>query len=339
MKSPEIQFGPIDKIIFFGGGEALYRVACSLQKQGVQQIVVTSVRHAAELLPNGSAFEVALRTAGIKVLISADVNTDSVVQKEITAATFGISLGAAWIFKPPFISLFGGRLVNSHGTRLPQYRGGGGFSWQIMNKNHIGFVLLHLVDGGIDTGQVAAYQEFFYPTACRIPADFQSVYIDKNVLLVEGFIKNALAGMAFPLLSQQEYFSQYWPRLATDIHGWLDWSWPLLDLERFICAFDHPYRGASTFVGGQRVWLKDCLIDTNDGRFHPFQKGIVYRKRNHAAFIATEDGTLIARSITTEDGSDYFALLQAGDRLYTPIQYLEEAKAFRAIYTPTGLKK
>ena len=72
-------------------------------------------------------------------------------------------------------------------------------------------------------------------------------------------------------MDQLEYLSIYWPRLSTEHHGYVDWSWSLKDIERFICAFDEPYPGASTYIGSRKVHLKEGYADFNDGLFHPFQ--------------------------------------------------------------------
>ena len=50
-------------------------------------------------------------------------------------------------------SLFKNKLFNLHSTGLPQNRGGGGFSWQIM-MGVKSVTARHLVDNGIDTGPI-----------------------------------------------------------------------------------------------------------------------------------------------------------------------------------------
>ena len=69
----------------------------------------------------------------------------------------------------------------------------------------------------------------------------------------------------FILKYQVDYLGGCNPRLATDINGWVDWSWNSLDLTRFIDAFGSPYPGASTYINEKRVRLKQvhylALID------------------------------------------------------------------------------
>ncbi len=44
------------------------------------------------------------------------------------------------------------------------------------------------------------------------------------------------------------------------------------------------------------------------------------------------------KSVSDENGIDIKQDLRVGERFYTPVKYLEEAKQFRAIYTRAGLK-
>ena len=60
----------------------------------------------------------------------------------------------------------------------------------------------------------------------------------------------------YDLPNNRRTFSTYWPRLKTDINGWVDWSLKIDSIERFICAFDEPYSGAKTFLGNKTVSLK-----------------------------------------------------------------------------------
>ena len=52
-------------------------------------------------------------------------------------------------------------ILNSHGTRLPEYRGGASFSWMVMNRVRFGFNNLYIIDEKIDTGKIIFYDEFF----------------------------------------------------------------------------------------------------------------------------------------------------------------------------------
>lgn len=311
-----------------------------LRQAGLSVFVVTSQRHSLEPITiNDKSVSLIdlLKEHAIEFAISKEIATDSNVIHGITSNTLGISFGAAWIFKKPFIDLFKGRLLNCHGARLPQDRGAGGFSWRILRNERVGVSLIHQIDPGIDTGNVILFEEYIYPNWCRLPIEYQAYSTQQNEKLLDQFFDLIKAEKSFVSISQQEYFSSYWPRLATDVHGYIDWNWDLKDIERFICAFDDPYKGASTFVNGDKVRLKKCCSSSHDGLFHPFQKGFIYRISRSTIFVATDQGSLLVDSVLDENGVDIKEKLRIGERLYTPSKFLEEAKQFRAIYTPDGL--
>jgi len=335
-------FGVIDKYMLFGGGLLLASTVEQLKEQSVSIFVVTSQRHSKEVIFINSkeiAFVDFLKDEGVEYVISQDIAIDNKVLDFISDNTLGLSFGAAWIFKKNFIDRFHGNLLNLHGSKLPQDRGGGGFSWRILRGDTSGISLIHKIDTGVDTGDIVFSEEYTFPDNCRVPIDYQEYSIKKYKDLLDVFFKRVKNLKEFSVSIQQECFSSYWPRLFTDMHGYIDWSWKLVDIERFICAFDEPYVGASTFINDKKVRIKECCSWTDDGIFHPFQKGIIYRKNESSIFVAKEHGSLIINRVIDQQGNDIKKLLQVGDRFYTPKNILEEALQFRAIYTPTGLKR
>jgi len=332
-----MQFGHIDKFILFGGGEILFLFARELLRRNLETLVITSKRHAEEIITDGDNLKTTLEKAGISLRVVKSLDSGEVT-KEITGSAVGFSFGAAWIFKKDFIARFGGKLLNMHCTRLPQNRGGGGYSWIIMKGESVGARLLHLVDCGIDTGHIVRMEEYVYPPSCRKPVDYHEYNKSHQVRFLTTFIDDAMSGAEFELSVQQECFSSYFPRLNTDIHGFINWQWSTMELERFICAFDDPYKGASTFFEGIRVRVKDCVSMNSDGSFHPFQYGLVYRKAGRTLFVAANGGSLVIRDVRDEDGNDISDRIPAGGRLFTPAEYLENAMLYKAVYLPEGLK-
>lgn len=335
-----MNFGTIKHYLLFGGGPELIGLALHLKGLGRAVFVVTSRRHAeSEVeLPYGRlVFREALARDGIEHFVTADIERDVNIEAAITAETLGISLSAEWIFSAAFIERFGKRLVNLHDSRLPRMRGGGGYTWLILrNERHSGSCI-HLVEPGIDTGRIVTSRDYLFPSECRIPADYQAVARRENAALLTSFVADIEAGRTFQPVVQQEHLSTYWPRLDTDRHGYIDWQWTAEELDRFICAFDEPYRGASTFLKGRRVRFKESTITAVDGAFHPFQSGLVYRKNADIVFIAARTGTLMVRRVLDEAGASVLAGVRPGDRFVTPAAELESAKAFRAVISARGM--
>jgi len=329
------------RLLLLGGGNLLVRLAAWAKDKGHPVQIITSPRHAEEIVgQEGNSLAKQLEKNSVPVLV-----TETITGNEAQSAigdpneTFSLSLGAAWIFSAETIEgKFGGRLFNLHGTRLPQYRGGGAFSWQIMCGNRLGFCVLHKIEPEPDEGKLLAVEEFLYPNSCRTPLDFMIIYIDKNFEFVTEILAKAFdGGIAFSPVGQPNYISTYWPRLHAPTHSWVDWSLNASEIERFICAFDEPYHGAQSLWNGQPVYLRGAIADFNEGTFHPFQAGLVFRKNGSWLHVAAKGGNVIVQSITDADGKSLMSMIRNGDRLITPHEKLDHAKQ-RVIYTPSGLK-
>ena len=333
-----MRFGPVDKLVLLGGGEILRALVSYATNTGVDLRVVTSKRHASEVL-RGESLSEFLSSEGVKFIETEKIGSKEV--KEFLAESFDsffFSIGAAWIFEPSTIEeLFHNRILNYHGTRLPNNRGGGGFSWQIMMGNRFGFSLLHKIDSGIDTGPIVAYEEFVYPGNIRTPIEFESVYVENSLKFLKDLITRAFAEeITLSEIKQSEYFSSYWPRLNSELNGWIDWTLPAKDLESFICAFDEPYKGAHTMLNGKIVYLKAVCLSPQDGDFHPYQRGIVYRISKSWICVAISGSTLIIQKLTNEEGVDCLKSVRVGDRFTTPGGNLDKGMS-RVLYTPTGM--
>ena len=336
-----MKFGEINNYILFGGGDLLLKIALFLKAQNDEIFVVTSDRHFSEKLKfiSDGSFGEFLNENSIKHIISKNVSVDSSVKKHISENTIGLSFGAAWIFKKNFIDLFKGQLLNLHGSRLPLDRGGGGFSWRIMRGDKIGISLIHQIRPGIDTGDIVDYESYVFPENCRIPLDYYQIGIDKYYSFMNGFFDKVKKNEEFICTGQDEDLSTYWPRLNTDAHGYINWSNDVENIERFICAFDDPYKGAITYINDDKVRVKKVFSTKADGIFHPFQCGIIYRIMDGLVMVAANSGTLGINEIFNEKGENIISILKVGDRLYTPREKIEKALKYRAIYTPDGLKK
>jgi len=329
----------IEKIVLLGGGPLLVSLALWCKHKEVPVCVVTSPRHSEELIEDNLNLAQILDSNSIEYLVDSDISSVDVLNYlSDLSSSFCLSLGAAWIFKESIIEdLFCGRLFNLHGTRLPQNRGGGGFSWQILMGTRLGFCQLHMVDAGIDTGDIVATREFLYPASCRVTAVYQRIYHHKNrEFIIDFFEKIVSSDSSFDTTKQPDYLSSYWPRLSTEVNGWVDWEEDIEYLDRFICAFDDPYAGAKTYLNSEQVHIKNVISDFSDNHFHPFQFGLVYRKGPSWLVVSARGGSLIIQNITDENGNSVLEKVQLGDRLFTPLAKIQ-TRFTRVIYSSKGL--
>jgi len=326
----------IERIVLLGGGELLAALVRWCQSEDMPISVITSPRHTKELIDGNQTLLEFLEKNSVEHLVTSDISSEeaSSFLSDLSQA-FCLSLGAAWIFRENTIeNIFQNRLFNLHGTRLPQNRGGGGFSWQILMGNRLGFCQLHLVDLGVDTGDLVRTEEFLYPPHCRLPKDYEDLYYKKNLNFLLDFIAEIRkSSVVIDTVKQSELFSTYWPRLNTSINGWIDWNESIFSVEKFVCAFGDPYEGAMTFFNNEKVFIKDVMIDFSDPNFHTFQTGIVFRKGPSWISVCANGGTLIIQKMLDEYGTNLINTVKLGDRLITPISYLE-SRTTRVTYSP-----
>jgi hypothetical protein len=87
------------------------------------------------------------------------------------------------------------------------------------------------------------------------------------------------------------------------------------------------------------IRLKKVFSNNNNGSFHPFQSGIIYRKINEMIFVAANNGSLVINEVLNNNNENIISTMIVGDRFYTPQAKLEKALQYRATYTPRGLKE
>jgi hypothetical protein len=340
-----MRFGRIDTIILFGGSRCTAELAADILEKGVYGLsLYTAARQLADpVFPGGETFGGFLERRGIPYVCTEDINAEADLPGRITPGTLGLGLGEAWSFSPELIARFGGRLLDLMGVRLPQYRGGAHYTWQILRRNRIGCCNLQVINeemiqGVFDSGEIVCSREYLFPASARIPADYFDFAVEQEIAFIKRFLEDVARDTEFQPFRLQENFSLYFPRLNTDRNGLIDWSWDTQDIETFVCAFDEPYAGASTWLNGERVRLKSVRAEYNDGPFHPFQCGLVVKVHEGAAYIATRQGTIVAERVLGADGADAMGRVRTGMRFFTPREKLEEAMLFSPEYGASGLK-
>lgn len=339
-----MKFGPITRLLLFGGSRILAELALYLRNRKYQYAIYTSPRQLQDVIyPDGRTLKKCLKNISAPYISTEDINRESDLLNNITPHTLGLGLGEAWSFSGKIIKRFNGRLLDLMGIRMPQYRGGAHYSWQILRGSRIGGCNLQIINedmvqGVFDSGDIIKAREYLFPSSVRIPEDYFKYAVEQEISFLAEFLSDVKSGKDFKPQPVQEIFSLYFPRLNTRRHGFINWSWKSDDLDRFICAFGAPYAGASTFLNQNRVFLNDSSVERNDGTFHPFQNGLVYRTSGDAVFIAAGDGTLVVRRVIDEQGADITRKIKIGQRFHTPSSILEDALCYHTDYSKKSSK-
>ena len=185
----QLNLGKIKKVFLFGGGTRLRNATVVLKESGLDIFVFTSKRFL-EDIEKDLSFKQFLEKNKIDFESTEDINSNKKLDEIMDKEFLGVSFGAPWIFKEKLIRKFNNRLLNAHNRNLPRNRGGGGFSWMILNQEKNSASLLHLVDTGIDTGQIVKMKEFSFPKNCKTPKDFETYAIEEDKKFFKEFPQN-----------------------------------------------------------------------------------------------------------------------------------------------------
>ena len=340
-----ISYKNIDRIILFGGSRLAAVFASEIAKRKFcPLLVISSKRHLKEIINHeGETLEELLSAEEIPFYESRDVNTDKRLAGAITKETLGIALGAAWVFSEKTARLFSPEyFLDFMGIDLPRYRGGAHYTWQILHQNRVGVANLQIIKGGEKTfhkGDIIKRVEYRLPSKAGRPIDYFDFILKEEMLFLSDFLKEIKERKPFPVMALNEEKRSYYPFLSSKENGFINWSWSSRDIWLFISAFDEPYCGATTFIHGKRIFLKDCALLPAEEPYHPFTSGLIIRKENNRLHVAAVGGILSIGTILDEGAKNTFDIIKEGDRLYTPSEKIDGAMTFNAVYTSAGLKK
>ena len=230
-----MNFGKVESFVLIGGGKLMLYFAELAKKKKFNITSIISKRHANEIIDN-KKLQIALKKFGeVYKLNKLDIaSLKKVVNKKKNILYF--SFDSPWIFEKKIIkNIFNDRLINTHSTRLPFNRGGGGFSWRIMNQEKFGTCILHMISSDkIDEGNVIFQDSFIFPHSLKKPVEYSDFQFQKEQEFLNNFINNISQKKKFDLVGQPEYLSSYFPRLYTKKNGWIDWSMKNIDIFNFI---------------------------------------------------------------------------------------------------------
>ena len=329
-----MNFGKINKVCLIGGGEPMVHCARYMKKNRIDVHAILAPRHESSELPlSGKLLSVTLKEAGIPYVCVEDINAASFTSGHLKKENFDMAIcfGPAWVFNEAVRAVFKDKMVNFNGIPIPRYLGGAHYTWQILNGDKTSGMAIQHITAQVDLGDVLKYEEKKLPESARIPQDYFRENYGFADKFLERFVDELMLQKDFPATPYESLQSNrlYFPRLLTLQQAYINWSWDGADIEKFCCAFDRPYPGSSTFIKGQRVFVKSVTLDTTEAPTHPFCSGLVIRKYKGVLTIAVTGGALKVKEILDANGNDFMAKIREGDRLHTPNEKLEYAQLYR----------
>ena len=330
-------FNKLRNVVFIGETKILRELRIINHKIGLKTFFITSSHQSKNIKKKNEL--------NLKIFDKIDKTFLKYLKKNklIIDNTLFISIGSRIIFKKEIIkNVFKDNLINVHPSMLPIGAGAGHFSWKILNNDRIEMQLIHLVNEKIDAGPIIKYEKGIFPEYCKKPIDYENFFLKNFLKFYSNFIIDLKNQKKFLLKFQPDYLGFYLPKLNTLKNGFIDWNKNSSEIYRFICAFDDPYQGASTFLNSnykEKIFLKDIFLQSGIHLNHSFMTGLIINKEKKWIEVCTPDNNiLIIKKILNNKIENIIDKLKKGDRFFTPQKKLDDAKMFRAKYTPKGLK-
>lgn len=307
----------LDRLVLIGSGNVMVHAARVARARGIPADIVLAPRHTPTVPPTAAPMDV-------PVWVIPDINAPGTAYP-CGPGALALCFGPAWIFSPAVRASFGLGMINYNAIPVPRYSGGAHYTWQILFGDRQGGAVLQRITEDLDSGPVLYRSHFAIPYSARTPADYARVYDTHGYALIDSAFT---AEFEFPDEQPYDHRSRvYWPRLLTAKNAWIDWSWTGREIERFCNAFDEPYEGAGTLVGGRELRLKNVAFLSSSG-WHPYTSGLVYHVSSEFAWIAVREGSL---RVPQQD-------LVEGQRLATPPGLLHSAMTFHLRLDGAGPK-
>jgi len=244
-----------------------------------------------------------------KVFYLKDINSKigiSILKKNKIDYIF--SLSSRFIFKDKIISHYKNKIFNIHPSLLPEERGGGTFTYRILNKQKFCAATIHLLDKEIDAGQILLSSKKQKLKNEALPINYlkQTNLIYKSLL--KQFVKKIINNIKFILKNQNSFKGWYLPRFYTDVSGAINWAWSGQNVNLFIKACSKPYPGAFCFLKYKKKDLKMTIYNStyqkNSSFLHPWFNGKIFYEDKSIIKILVSSGILIVKKTDIKLGDN-----------------------------------
>ncbi|HEX6640070.1 MAG TPA: methionyl-tRNA formyltransferase [Thermoanaerobaculia bacterium] len=294
------------RILLFGDGPWATKCLTPLCDAGHEIVAVVLRAH-----PSETGLATLAQSLGVPTLRPAQVNAAECVAT-IAGLRPDVNLSIA------YDQIFGSAIrataswfLNVHAGKLPEYRGRNIINWAIINgETEIG-VTVHLVDHGIDTGDILlqrilpiAWTDTYGDVLDRIIREIPSLVVESLDLIGSNQAQPRAQGPGG---------TYYGGRREGD--EWIDWSQSSADVYNKIRGITHPGPGARTMLGEESVIIWRAAYDPRWPRYRATPGEVVGRAPGSGAIVKTGDSTVLLQDVQVEGRSPEVAAWPIGVRL------------------------
>ncbi len=276
------------RIILFGDGLWAADTLLRLRDAGHEvAAVVLRVR------PSDHELEAMAHSLGISILQPLHVNApDFIARIQALAPDVQLSIAYNQIFGAA-IRATSPWFLNVHAGKLPQYRGRNIINWALINGEREIGITVHLVDEGIDTGDILLQR--------TLPIAWTATYgelLDQVVRMVPAMVIESVSLIASgraqprPQGPGGTYFGG-----RRDGDEWIEWTRPSVEIYNLIRGISRPAPGARTLLGDDRIVIWRARYELDWPRYRATPGEVVGREPGAGVLIKTGDSTLLVQEI------------------------------------------
>jgi len=240
----------VDKLVICAYHNVGYRCVSELLRQGAHiAMIFTHEDSPTEQIWFESVMELAKRH-GIPCN-TTDINTpENIELVRILAPDFLFSFYYRNMIRPEVLAIPGRGALNMHGSYLPKYRGRVPVNWAVINGEIETGATLHYMVEKPDAGDIVDQEKvpiLFDDTAHDV---FTKVTSAAELVLSRAWpLLQSGTARKIPMdLNAGSYFGGRKPA-----DGLIDWTLPAISIYNLIRGVTHPYPGAFSYLGGEKV--------------------------------------------------------------------------------------
>jgi methionyl-tRNA formyltransferase len=241
-------------------------------------------------------FECLAKECGAAFFMIRSVNNEDLV-RIVKENNIRVAISVNWKYTIPksFLDLFECGILNFHLGNLPDYKGNATVNWTIINGE--GFINgnIHKMDPELDAGDVVARKAIPITDDMYIADVLRQAEADVPALYEEA-LQKVLAEPHAYVVKGTVRGSRCYPRLPEDSQ--IDWSQPAINVSRLVRASSQPYKGAYSFLNGDRITIWKARPYQPQDRFYAIPGHVVaINKHDNTIMVACGEGMLEVQEI------------------------------------------
>ncbi|NFN86287.1 methionyl-tRNA formyltransferase [Clostridium sporogenes] len=177
--------------------------------------------------------------------------------------------------------------LNIHGSLLPKYRGRTPHVWSIINGEEYSGITCHLIDEGIDTGNIIEQISVKIEendTGYTLLKKFEKLYPDLLIKSIDKLDKNCIA------IIQDENNASYFGKRTPDM-GYIDFYKKSFEIVNFVRAQAFPYPGAYYYLSNGKKIIINKIIPIGEEYQLSGSIGVI-KSFNNEYYVKCIDSTL-----------------------------------------------